>query len=65
MRANLGLPLAPGHSIGGIADQTSGGDVAGMLAACVERACIGGSLYDWRTTGPHLWGPQQPFRAPR
>lgn len=65
MRANLGQPGAAVHSIGGIADKTSEGDVANMLRACVERLCIGGSLYDWRTTGPHLWASQQGFRAGR
>jgi hypothetical protein len=64
MRANIGFPV-PVHSIGGIADATSEGDVLAMLQACVERGCIGGSLYDWRTTGPHLYGPQQGFRGPR
>lgn len=65
MRANLGQPGAAVHSIGGIADKTSEQDVADMLRACVERLCIGGSLYDWRTTGSQLWGPQQGFRAAR
>jgi hypothetical protein len=63
MRANLGLPDAPIHTIGGIADRTTPEDVAGIIRAAVERRSIGGSLYDWRTTGVHLWQHLQPFRA--
>ena len=65
MRANLGLPDAPIHTIGGIADATSPEDVTGIVRAAVERRAIGGSLYDWRTTGPHLWEYLQPFRSGR
>ena len=61
MRANLGADV-PVHTIGGIADRTSPGDVAGMLRAAVERRALGGSLYDWRTTGPGLYPSLQPFR---
>ncbi|HUF32539.1 MAG TPA: hypothetical protein VMN58_04930 [Acidimicrobiales bacterium] len=64
MRAALGRPHAPVHSIGGIADRASGPDVEGMVRACVERGCLGGSLYDWRTSFPELWPWLQPFRNP-
>lgn len=49
------------HTVGGIADVTTPGDVEGMVRAADERGAIGGSLYDWRTTGPELWGPLQGF----
>ena len=50
------------HTIGGIADETTAQDVDGILRAAVERHAIGGSLYDWRTTGAGLYGPLQRFR---
>ena len=62
IRANLGDPNAPVHSVGGIADATTPGDVAGMVAASAERGALGGSLYDWRTTSPSLWPELQAFR---
>ena len=63
MRAHLGLPNAPVHAIGGIADKTAPGDVAGLHRASLERDAIGGSLYDWRTTGADLWQYLRVFRA--
>jgi hypothetical protein len=62
MRARLGRPDVPVHAIGGIADATSPTDVASMLRAAAERKAIGGSLYDWKTTGPGLWPALQAFR---
>jgi hypothetical protein len=63
LRARLGLPAAPVHTIGGIADRTAPADVAAMLRAASERGVLGGSLYDWRTTSPELWAHLQPFRS--
>jgi hypothetical protein len=63
LRRNLGLPQAFVHTIGGIGDKTTAGDVDNMLRGAVERAAIGGSLYDWRTTGGDLWSHLRPFRA--
>ncbi|MEX2659245.1 MAG: hypothetical protein WD232_06090 [Acidimicrobiales bacterium] len=63
MRANLGRPDAPVHTIGGIANRTSPGDVEGMLRASVLRQVLGGSLYDYRTTTDDLWPALQAFRA--
>ena len=62
LRADLGDPSAPVHSVGGIADATTPQDVAGMVAASGERGALGGSLYDWRTTGAELWPELQAFR---
>ncbi len=63
MRANLGRPDAPVHTIGGIANRTSPADVEGMLRAAVPRGVLGGSLYDYRTTTDDLWPVLQAFRA--
>lgn len=62
LRAHLGSASVPVHVIGGIADQTSNADVAGMLRAAVERHALGGSLYDYRTTPDSLWVALRPFR---
>jgi hypothetical protein len=62
MRANLGLPAAPVHPIGGIGDKTSVADVEAFHRAATERGSLGGSLYDYRTTGDPLWAPLQRFR---
>jgi hypothetical protein len=62
MRAHLGSNV-PIHAIGGIADRTSPADVAALHRAALERGVLGGSLYDWRTTHPDLWGHLQVFRA--
>lgn len=62
LRANLGLPNALVHPIGGIGDRTSEADVAGYRAAVRETASVGGSLYDWRTTGADLWEGLRGFR---
>ena len=62
IRANLGDPAAPVHSVGGIADATTRSDVIGMVTASSERGALGGSLYDWRTTAPELWPELRGFR---
>ena len=63
LRRNLGLPNAPVHPIGGIGHRTTGEDLAGFHRAAVESASLGGSLYDWRTTGAALWPGLRPFRV--
>jgi hypothetical protein len=63
MRVHLGNPNAPVHAIGGIADRTGPTDVAGLHRAASERGALGGSLYDWKTTGADLWPHLQVFRA--
>jgi len=64
LRARLGLPDAPVHTIGGIADRTSPQDVADIIRAASERRVVGGSLYDWKTTAPGLWPHLHPLRNP-
>jgi hypothetical protein len=62
LRAHLGAPDVPVHVIGGIADETTAADVAGMVRAAGERRAIGGSLYDYKTTPATLWPSLRPFR---
>ncbi|MDQ3680525.1 MAG: hypothetical protein M3378_08300 [Actinomycetota bacterium] len=62
LRANLGLPDALVHPIGGIGDRTTAVDLAGYKAAVTETGSIGGSLYDWRTTRAEQWEGLQAFR---
>ncbi len=62
MRANLGNAAAPCHVLGGIGDATTPADVEGMLRASSERGCIGGSVYDYRTTTDEVWTAVQPLR---
>jgi hypothetical protein len=63
MRKNLGWLDAPVHALGGIADKTTVAGVEGMHRAAAERNAIGGSLYDYRTTGDALWEPLRKFRV--
>jgi hypothetical protein len=50
------------HPIGGIGDTTSEADVDAFHRAASERNAIGGSVYDYRTTGDALWPHLQQFR---
>jgi hypothetical protein len=63
IRAHLDNPDAVVHPIGGIGDQTTVDDVYNMLEAARERGCIGGGLYDYRTTDEGLYAALQGFRA--
>ena len=63
LRRNLGLPEAVVHPIGGIGDQTTPADVDGFLRAARETHCVGGSLYDWRTTKADAWPGMRGFQT--
>jgi hypothetical protein len=63
VRERIGNPDAVVHTIGGIGDESTPDDIAGMVTAASERGCIGGSLYDYRTTGDDLWAGLQQLRA--
>jgi hypothetical protein len=63
LRAQLGRPDLPVHPIGGIGDASSPEDIDGMHRAAVERGALGGSVYDYRTTGDALWSHLQGFRS--
>jgi len=63
LRRDLGLPDAPVSLVGGIGDHTTTADVDGFRRASAETSCIGGGLYDWRTTGAALWPGMRGFRS--
>ncbi|MDQ3293853.1 MAG: hypothetical protein M3527_05315, partial [Actinomycetota bacterium] len=63
IRAHIGQPNAPVHSIGGIGDAVSVEQIAAMLQASYERGALGGSIYDYRTTGPEHWPVLQRFNG--
>jgi hypothetical protein len=63
LRAQLGRPDLPVHPIGGIGDTSSTDDIDGFHRAAAERNALGGSIYDYRTTGDALWSHLQPFRS--
>jgi hypothetical protein len=61
VRALVGEDV-PIHPIGGIADDVTDEDLAGMVTAIEERGAIGGSLYDWATSTPDQWQALAPLR---
>lgn len=63
LRTDLGQPSAPVHTIGGIGDNATTSDVDGMVRAAAEFGALGGSIYDYRTTGAELYPHLAPFRA--
>jgi hypothetical protein len=50
VRANLGLPGAIVHPVGGTDNKSSDADYRGFVRACLDTGSVGGSIYDWRTT---------------
>ncbi|HEV7865433.1 MAG TPA: hypothetical protein VGR20_22240 [Acidimicrobiia bacterium] len=50
LRANLGLPEAVVHPVGGTDNKSSDDDYRSFVRACVDTRSLGGSIYDWRTT---------------
>jgi hypothetical protein len=65
IRASVGREDIPIHPVGGIADDATLADIAGMLSAIEDRGAIGGSLYDWNTSSPAQWLALQPLRELR
>lgn len=63
IRRHIGVPDAVVHPIGGIGDESNSDDIAAFQQAIVDRGCVGGSLYDYRTTGDDLWPGLQQLRA--
>jgi hypothetical protein len=55
LRANLGLPNAAVHPVGGTDNKSTDEDYRGFVRACTEQRCTGGSIYDWRTTPGQAW----------
>jgi len=58
-------PDVPIHPIGGIADEATPEDLAGMVEVVRSGGAIGGSLYDWATSRPEQWEALAPLRALR
>ena len=63
IREHVGNPNAVVHTIGGIGDTSTPDDITGLVRAASERGCIGGSVYDYRTTGDDLWPGLQGLRS--
>ena len=61
VRERIGQPGAVVHTIGGIGDESTTLDVDNLVAAASDKGCIGGSIYDYRTTGADLWAGLQGF----
>jgi hypothetical protein len=55
MRTNLGLRQAPVHPIGGTDNRSTDDDYRGFVRAAAETACLGASIYDFRTTPEQAW----------
>jgi hypothetical protein len=55
MRANLGLPDAVVHPIGGIGDTSSNVDYVKFVQAASLNQSVGISVYDYRTTASYAW----------
>lgn len=56
VRSHVGDENLPVHALGGLAEATDVASVRAMGEAMRETDCIGGSLYDDRTTDPVLYG---------
>jgi len=50
LRANLGLPGAAVHPVGGTDNKSNDDDYRNFVRACNVTSSLGGSIYDWRTT---------------
>jgi hypothetical protein len=50
VRANLGLPDAAVHPVGGTDNKSTDVDYRNFARACADSRSLGGSIYDWRTT---------------
>jgi len=59
LRANLALPEAPVHPIGGTDDRSTLADYRGFVRAVDEVGGVGGSIYDWVTTPASAWSVLQ------
>jgi hypothetical protein len=55
IRAKTGRPSIPIHVIAGVADKSSASETLAYVRALRENGCVGGSMYDWPTTGGEDW----------
>jgi hypothetical protein len=65
IRTAAGRPDLPVHVIGGLAEDTTRTDLAGMRRAIRAEHAIGGSLYDWASSTPTQWKDLRPLTALR
>jgi hypothetical protein len=56
LRANLGLPTAAVHPVGGTDNKSNDDDYRGFVRACAATGSLGGSIYDWLTTPTASFG---------
>lgn len=63
IRASTGDPDIPIVPVGGLAEDLSAGDLAGMVRAIEARDASGGSLYDWASSTPDQWEALAPLRT--
>ena len=55
IREKTGRPGVPIHVIAGDAAKSSGGETTAYVRALRENGALGGSMYDWATTGDASW----------
>lgn len=55
LRANLGDPAVPVHSIGGIGDRIPEDGYGDFVRSLIDTGSIGGSIYDFRTMSVGGW----------
>ena len=55
LRSQPGCSAVPVHLIGGIAEDSSTGQVQGFAQAVREGGCLGASLYGWAGTSSAAW----------
>ena len=63
IRASVGGADVPVIPVGGLAEDLTPADLAGMVRAIEARGVPGGGLYDWATSSPEQWAALAPLRA--
>ncbi len=63
IRASIGDRDVPVIPVGGLAEDLTSADLAGMVRAIEARGAPGGGLYDWATSTPDQWAALAPLRA--
>jgi hypothetical protein len=62
IRVSTGDPDLPIVPVGGLAEDATVDDLAGMLRAIDAEGSPGGGLYDWATSTPEQWAALAPLR---
>jgi hypothetical protein len=55
IRESTGRPSIPIHVIAGAAAKSSAGETTAYVRALREHGALGGSIYDWASSGPEDW----------